>query len=364
MATQNVCGWNKFGYCKFSEKCRKMHIQEICDQSACDIKKCKLRHPRICKIYRDYKRCKFDPCAFKHVENEYDIEEMRRENKKLHDKLQAIEKDIGILNEKEAEALEKLKSLENKPVDDFAKIVDDKISSLESNLMKVREVLAEKDSYIVRLEEKVTKMEKLCDYIENRYEETLKVLETKMNVIEKDKVIKESSRYQLKCSECDFLGSSENGLKVHKSKKHAVRSAIKTTVCELCSKSFKSTSELRRHLKTHSYKKANYKCEECDFVGESQESMALHIGRKHCDLYECGLCEYEAKTSQDLEIHLTTCEIYVCSKCDKTEKTLANLKEHIETEHELTNYTLIYHQKLDRDDPDEVSHSSYFSKDL
>ena len=117
-------------------------------------------------------------------------------------------------------------------------------------------------------------------------------------------------------------------------------------------------------MKTHSYKKANYKCEECDFVGESQESMALHIGRKHCDLYECGLCEYEAKTSQDLEIHLTTCEIYACSKCDNTEKTLANLKEHIETEHELTNYTLIYHQKLHRDDPDEVSHSSYFSKDL
>ena len=128
--------------------------------------------------------------------------------------------------------------MENKPVDDFVKIVDEKISTFEINLLKVKEDLAEKNSYIVEWEEKVTKLKKLCEHIENRDEEALKVLETKINVIEKDKVIIESSRYQLKCSECDFLGSSENGLKVHKSKKHTVRSAIKSTFCELCSKSY------------------------------------------------------------------------------------------------------------------------------
>ena len=203
---------------------------------------------------------------------------------------------------------------------------------------------------------------KFYEQIANSQEEKFKALEKHMNVIEK--AHEKSTRYQLKCSKSDFMGSSENGLKVHIAKKHTVRSENKSTSCEMCNKSFKHLSELRRHMKTHSYKKANYKCEECDFVGISKESMALHIGRKHCDLYECGLCEYEAETSEDLEIHLTTCEIYTCSKCDNNEKTLAKLKEHIETEHELTSYTLIYHQKLDRDDPDGVSESQYFSKDL
>ena len=109
MATQNVCGWNKFGYCKLSEKYRRMHIKDICDQSDCDVKKCDLRHPRICKIYLDYKRCKFDPCAFKHVDNDSDIEEIKRENKELHEKLHAIEKLISILNEKEADTVDKNK---------------------------------------------------------------------------------------------------------------------------------------------------------------------------------------------------------------------------------------------------------------
>ena len=119
----------------------------------------------------------------------------------------------------------------------------------------------------------------------------------------------------------------------------------------MCNKSFKNLSELRRHKKLIHIRRLT-------------TNMKNVILLEHCDLYECGLCEYEAKMSEDLEIHLTTCEIYTCSKCDNNEKTLAKLKDHIETEHELTSYTLIYHQKLDRDDPDEVSESQYFSKDL
>ena len=92
MATQNVCGWNKFGYCKFAEKCTKIHIGEVCDKSVCDIKKCKLRHPKICQVFRDYKRCKFDPCAFKHLDNETEIKQIKEENKELQEKLIAIEK--------------------------------------------------------------------------------------------------------------------------------------------------------------------------------------------------------------------------------------------------------------------------------
>ena len=70
MATQNVCRYFKFGFCKYLEKCRFVHVTEICENPECDAaRSCSLRHPRICKFYRDYKRCKFGEwCCFKHVE--------------------------------------------------------------------------------------------------------------------------------------------------------------------------------------------------------------------------------------------------------------------------------------------------------
>ena len=43
---QNVCRYYKFGYCKFGEKCRNLHIEEKCENKQCDITNCDKRHPR------------------------------------------------------------------------------------------------------------------------------------------------------------------------------------------------------------------------------------------------------------------------------------------------------------------------------
>ena len=69
MAAQISCRFNKFGYCKHRDYCRKLHVNELCDESACDISNCRLRHPYTCKFYKEYGRCKFDPCAYKHIDN-------------------------------------------------------------------------------------------------------------------------------------------------------------------------------------------------------------------------------------------------------------------------------------------------------
>ena len=67
MASQNVCFYNKYGYCKYAEKCRKFHEKETCEKSNCEITECKLRHPIMCKYFRDYGFCKFtDWCKFSH----------------------------------------------------------------------------------------------------------------------------------------------------------------------------------------------------------------------------------------------------------------------------------------------------------
>ena len=68
MATQNVCRFFKFGFCKYTVKCRFLHVKENCENQECDVISCNLRHPRICSFYRDYDSCKFGEwCCFRHV---------------------------------------------------------------------------------------------------------------------------------------------------------------------------------------------------------------------------------------------------------------------------------------------------------
>ena len=40
MATQFLCLFNKYVYCKHGEKCRKRHVNEICEKTSCDSSKC------------------------------------------------------------------------------------------------------------------------------------------------------------------------------------------------------------------------------------------------------------------------------------------------------------------------------------
>jgi hypothetical protein len=104
MAIQNVCSWNKFGFCKHRETCRKFHAKEVCDDKECDILKCSLRHPKTCKFYNEYKRCKFVPCAFKHIESNDDIEKLKKENQVLMEKIDIIGKDLEFIIQKEKES--------------------------------------------------------------------------------------------------------------------------------------------------------------------------------------------------------------------------------------------------------------------
>ena len=58
---------NKYGFSKYSERCRKQHFNEICLESNCEMKTCLRRHPKPCKFFEIYQKCKFGTfCAFKH----------------------------------------------------------------------------------------------------------------------------------------------------------------------------------------------------------------------------------------------------------------------------------------------------------
>ena len=105
MATQKslpVCSYFKFGYCKHKELCRKNHVKELCEKVDCDISSCFLRHPKICKFYREYQKCKFDPCMFRHVDqlSDTDIHLLKKQNEKLLSNIEKLENNLKDLDAK------------------------------------------------------------------------------------------------------------------------------------------------------------------------------------------------------------------------------------------------------------------------
>merc|ERR1712179_591012 len=106
MAAQNVCFFNKYGFCKYSERCRKYHENEICEKIDCEIKECYLRHPKVCKFFRDMGFCKFlEWCKFSHKVCKNNTLE-KDELKNLKDKIQTVENEM----EKKSDLVVKLEN--------------------------------------------------------------------------------------------------------------------------------------------------------------------------------------------------------------------------------------------------------------
>ena len=71
MAVISICRHNQAGFCKFGEKCRNRHIDEICGSDKCDDEDCFLRHPMACRFFSLNGICKFGSgCAYLHKESE------------------------------------------------------------------------------------------------------------------------------------------------------------------------------------------------------------------------------------------------------------------------------------------------------
>ena len=166
--TQNVCRYNKFGHCKYCENCKFMHVNEECENVACEIINCNLRHPRICNYYRDYQRCKFGEwCSFKHEVN--NDEESKESIKVIFERLEELSK---IISEK----------------DDMIKVLAAKIDDLVK--------------YNHRTEE--------TDKSENVIEEESDMNTTFVNPYHGG----------FPCDVCDFIAKSKGGLGIHVKSKH------------------------------------------------------------------------------------------------------------------------------------------------
>ena len=134
--------------------------------------------------------------------------------------------------------------------------------------------------------------------------------------------------------------------------------------CDLCEVEVKTAMEMKRHMKRHSYKEAKFKCDDCDFVGESDLAMKVYIGKHHSETYECGLCDVETKDLENLEIHLVSCEVYKCAGCSIKFNSIKDVKEHNIEKGYADGWHFVYHLKLERNNPSEVRKKKYCSNKI
>ena len=258
MAATVICKFNQYGYCRYKETCRKQHINENCENSSCDWKTCKLRHPKSCKFLREYGFCKFGEwCRFFHFEKENFMDKFKRENDVILKKLSEIDKKIEVLHQHEDEIITKRE-------------FDDKISKLE-------QIIAEQGDRI--------------DTLENQISEKSNVLEEKVREIEKK--IEESITNNLNDEKSNTM---ERRIYILEKRR------LGSDFCDYCEFEFKAGCEKdRRELDIHIRNTHTFECNICDLRLKNKEELELH--HQTCEMYQCSLCTYRHKRLSELKSH-------------------------------------------------------------
>ena len=231
MAAQNICFYNKYGFCKYLEKCRKYHENEKCENVNCEIRECPLRHPQVCRFFRDYRFCKFGEwCKFSH-EIYTNASVQNKEIEKLEDKLKAVENELKKNNEK-------VSKLENEMKD-----IRHKLSEKEQTVSKINKkfnFLKEKVTLLFDLEAKVDDLEKKIEKFINDPVKTTEETSKNQESVNTD---------EIKCDLCEFVAKNKFGLKIHFHKKHSTAKFN----CFTCDFTCESHSELVEHNDRYYY---------------------------------------------------------------------------------------------------------------
>ena len=137
------------------------HNKFICDKAGCSVIECEFRHPRPCKYFKMYKRCKFTTyCKYSH-------EDFDSEKKNAKEKIETLENSVIILKSSLEKCLGKIEYLENE--------IEKRGNDMNEENRKIIDAQAESFSI---LETSVNKnvMEKM-DEFERKFEKTSETLE-------------------------------------------------------------------------------------------------------------------------------------------------------------------------------------------
>ena len=112
--------YNKFGFCKYREHCRRQHYKEVCESNSCkSTRSCPKRHPKVCKRFAFDENCRFDDCAYKHLEQSKPMP-----NNELHGKMKNLENMVKEMALKIKNLETEIIEMKNKNSKDSVNVVD------------------------------------------------------------------------------------------------------------------------------------------------------------------------------------------------------------------------------------------------
>ena len=180
----------------------------ICPTTMCSNMSCVLRHPKVCKYFTNFRRCKFEEsCAYLHVpDNQIDdknISELKQEIENVKTKIDEIDTILSKLDH-----------------------IETRISSVEESNLKNSEEIKE---VRIKLDQKTTELEEVKKIIEQK---SLQHDELALN-------------FNILMNALDDLEKSSTQFKHHL---NHITQQIQTFRCNLCGQAFKNEQTLRNHI--------------------------------------------------------------------------------------------------------------------
>ena len=145
-----VCKYHKTGFCKFRDRCRSRHNDEICgNHNECKVDQCNKRHPKICKNFNKSGNCRHNKnCAYQHVVQKNkcgDKEEIKLLTSKVYqleetiqnmmEHMNSLEKEINKINKRDKRVVfgENVEKEKNESKTSYNESVETKIMTDQSS---------------------------------------------------------------------------------------------------------------------------------------------------------------------------------------------------------------------------------------
>jgi len=119
-------------------------------------------------------------------------------------------------------------------------------------------------------------------------------------------------------------------------KKHVPIEMRKRFQCEMCKEKFINNSNLKVHMKVCTGKIKEFKCKKCGDIQHNKTDHIEHLARVHnvVKKHGCPICHKQLKKTSDLKKHMATHsnqKPFTCEVCGKKFKTESYVKVHMKS---------------------------------